>query len=150
MQSSDGPSQQGMIPIGDVNFDGGGDCAVRDARNDCDHGASYRVFLFDSKKGRFAENAAFSAVSQEWCGLFEVDPVRKELRTHRQLGCAPEEPCWHGYARWQVVEGVPVPVNRRTVQRVPGEREGEWVMVEREERFEDGLWMLMPRRLVEE
>jgi len=140
---------RGMIETGDFNFDGAPDFAVQNARNSCDGGPSYHVFLFDAKSGRFALNEAFTPLTEDWCGFFQVDPVRQELRTHGKLGCNPM-PCWHEYIRWKVVEGVPEQVNRRTVQRVPGEHEGEFDLVEREERLEGGSWMLMPRRIVEE
>lgn len=127
---------QGMIQTGDFNFDGALDFAVQDGNASCYGGPSYHVFLFDATSGRFAPSAAFTALAQEWCGFFSVDPKQQELHTSTKSGC-----CWHEFVRWKVVSGVPQQVYRLTVEHKLGLREGEVIVVETEERLVRGRWV---------
>lgn len=127
---------QGMLQIGDFDFDGALDLAVQDGRDSCYDGPSYHVFLFDRKRQRFTSNEAFTSLAREWCGFFDVDPVKQELRTSMKSGC-----CWHSFVRWKVVKGVPQRVYRLTVQYTAGPGDDEVTVVESEERFERGRWV---------
>lgn len=135
---------QGMLQIGDFDFDGSPDFAVQDGNDSCYRGPSYSVFLFDRKSGSFSPSADFTALAREWCGFFVVDAQKRELRTSTKSGC-----CWHLFVRWKVVKGVPEQVYRLTVEHTAGAVEGEWVAVETEERLERGRWIERVTRKVE-
>jgi len=127
---------QGMIQVGDFDFDGALDFAVQDGKASCYGGPSYHVFLFDASSGRFVPNEAFTALAQEWCGFFSVDAKKQELLTSTKSGC-----CWHEFARWKVVSGAPQQVYRLTLEHKAGAREGELTVVESEERLVRGRWI---------
>jgi len=135
---------QGMIQIGDFNFDGATDFAVQDGPNSCYGGPSYHVFLFDAANRRFSMSEAFTALAQEWCGFFAVDPKKQELSTSTKSGC-----CWHQSARWKVANGAPAQVYSLVVEHTPGPGEAEWTVVETEGSFVRGRWIERVRQRIE-
>ena len=93
--------EQSLIIYEDFNFDGIKDFALEDGQNSCYHGPSFQVFLAD--KNGFTEDAAFTQLAQENCGMFQVDEKTKNLSTMTKSGC-----CWHQFATYKVIENTPV------------------------------------------
>ena len=94
----------------DFNFDGLEDLAVCNGRMGGYGGPSYTVFLFDRRRGRFAENRALSRLTEGvYLGLFFPDPKRKRLAAFSKSGC-----CYHETERYSVVNNRPVLVEKVT------------------------------------
>lgn len=92
--------EQSVLIHQDFNFDGQKDFALMDGQNSCYHGPSYQVYL--STPAGFKPNAAFTRLSQEYCGMFQVDEKRKRLNTMTKSGC-----CWHQFTEFEVVQDKP-------------------------------------------
>lgn len=81
----------------DVNFDGIKDFAIQDGNNSCYGGQSYQIYL--GLNGRFVHSLDFSRLSQEYCGMFGVDPKEKTLDTMIKSGC-----CYHETSIFKIVK----------------------------------------------
>jgi hypothetical protein len=71
--------------------------------NSCYGGPSFDIYLYINKA--FVYNAAFSELSNQYCGMFQVDDKAKTLSTMTKDGC-----CWHQYSEYVVKNNKPVPV----------------------------------------
>ncbi len=91
---------QSLIIYDDFNFDGIKDFAIEDGQNSCYHGPSYKVYLVTAKGLQY--NSVFTALAQEYCGMFEVDHKEKKLRTSTKSGC-----CWHQFSEFIVENNEP-------------------------------------------
>ncbi len=73
--------------FGDFNFDGHEDIAICDGTNGGYITASYRVYLYSPKQGKFVFNSSFTALSQgPEMGFFDVDKRNKTLTTSTMMG----------------------------------------------------------------
>jgi hypothetical protein len=100
---------QGVINVGDFNFDGHEDFGVQNGNDGSYGGPSYSIFLFDPTSGQFVENEAMGALIQETLGFFQVDKVNKVLRTLAKDGC-----CYHESTTYRVVKNEPVAIAKHT------------------------------------
>lgn len=98
---------QGVVNVGDFNFDGYEDFGIQTGNEGSYGGPSYDVYLFDSKAGRFAYNDAMSELILETLGFFDVDPVHKRLHTFAKSGC-----CYHEATTYRVEHDTPIAVAR--------------------------------------
>lgn len=98
---------QGVLNVGDFNFDGHEDFGIQTGNEGSYGGPSYDVYLFDAKTGRFVFNDAMTGLILETLGFFEVDPVHQRIRTFAKSGC-----CYHEETTYRVEHDVPVAVAR--------------------------------------
>jgi hypothetical protein len=94
---------QSVLIYEDFNFDGVKDFAVMNGMNSCYGGPSFDIYLYINKV--FVYNDAFSELSNQYCGMFQVDAKTKTLSTMTKDGC-----CWHQYSEYAVKNNKPVPI----------------------------------------
>lgn len=99
---------QGVINVGDFNFDGQEDFGIQTGNEGSYGGPSYDVYLFNAQAQRFVRNSEMTALILETLGFFEVDAKTKRLRTFAKDGC-----CYHETTTYRVDHDVPVAVERR-------------------------------------
>lgn len=90
--------EQGPVILGDFNFDGHRDLAVRNGNKSGYHGPSYDIYLFNLTEKRFVLNQQFTKLATENLGMFFVDPEKKLLTTFTKDGC-----CWHQSSQYEVI-----------------------------------------------
>lgn len=98
---------QGVLNVGDFNFDGYEDFGIQTGNEGSYGGPSYDIYLFDSKTERFVYNDAMSELILETLGFFDVDAKRKLIHTFAKSGC-----CYHESTSYRVEHDVPVAVER--------------------------------------
>ena len=96
--------EQSQILYEDYNFDGVPDLALMDGQNSCYHSPSFQIYLSTSEG--FQLSPEFTALAQENCGMFAVDPKTKTINTMTKSGC-----CWHQMAEYKVENNRPYPIN---------------------------------------
>lgn len=121
---------QGVINVGDFNFDGSEDFAIQNGNQGSYGGPSYDVYLFDSTTQQFVYNDAMSGLIQETLGFFDVDPAKKVIRTMGKSGC-----CYHEFTTYRVEKNTPVPIHR-----VTEEAQDEHKVKVTEETLTNGKW----------
>lgn len=94
---------QNIILYQDFNFDGIKDIAVTDGQNNCDQASSFQVYLADDNG--FIHSPEFTKLTQDYCGLFEVDDGKETIKTMISKGC-----CWHEYSEFKVLENIPIAI----------------------------------------
>ena len=99
---------QGVINVGDFNFDGKEDFGIQTGNNGSYGGPSYDVYLFNAKAQRFVLNPSMTQLIVETLGFFEVDAAHKRLRTWAKSGC-----CYHERTVYAVDQDEPVAIERR-------------------------------------
>lgn len=99
---------QGVINVGDFNFDGQEDFGIQTGNEGSYGGPSYDVYLFNAQAQRFVHNSAMTELILETLGFFEVDAKNKRLRTWAKSGC-----CYHERTVYAVEHDEPVAVERR-------------------------------------
>ncbi|CAJ0800210.1 lysozyme inhibitor LprI family protein [Ralstonia holmesii] len=99
---------QGVINVGDFNFDGQEDFGIQTGNEGSYGGPSYDVYLFNAQTQRFVRNSEMTGLILETLGFFEVDAKNKRLRTWAKSGC-----CYHERTVYAVEHDVPVAVERR-------------------------------------
>lgn len=92
--------EQSSILFEDYNFDGLKDFAIMDGQNSCYHGPSFQIYLATDKGFKYSPD--FTALAQEYCGMFDVDNKNKIIRTMTKSGC-----CWHQYSEFKVANNIP-------------------------------------------
>ncbi len=95
--------EQSPIMYEDYNFDGKKDLALMDGHNSCYHGPSFQIYL--ATKTGFTRSHAFTRLSQEYCGMFDVDPKTKKIHTITKSTC-----CWHQYSDFIVRNNKPIAI----------------------------------------
>lgn len=80
--------EQSVLIYDDFNFDGKKDFAICDGQKSGYHSPSYNIYLAGASG--FFYSAAFSRLSHEYLGMFDVDAKEKKLYTMSKDGC-----CWH-------------------------------------------------------
>ena len=83
--------KQSFIVYQDFNFDSVKEFALLDGFKGCNSLPSYQVFLADS--GKFIPNPGLTELTQNYCGMFQVDNEKKIIRTMRK-----EENLWTEYS----------------------------------------------------
>ncbi|WP_343660269.1 lysozyme inhibitor LprI family protein [Ralstonia sp.] len=99
---------QGVINVGDFNFDGQEDFGIQTGNEGSYGGPSYDIYLFNAQAQRFVPNSEMTGLILETLGFFEVDAKNKRLRTWAKSGC-----CYHERTVYAVEHDVPVAVERR-------------------------------------
>jgi hypothetical protein len=92
--------EQSLIMYEDYNFDGIKDFAIEDGQNSCYHGPSFRIYL--ASKTGFKFSPDFTALAQEYCGMFQVDYKQKKISVMTKDGC-----CWHQFSEFIVENNKP-------------------------------------------
>ncbi|MFV0530949.1 MAG: XAC2610-related protein [Flavobacteriales bacterium] len=95
--------EQSQILYEDYNFDGIKDFAIMDGQNSCYHGPSFQIYLATDKG--FKQSPEFTELSQDYCGMFDIDHKTKTIRTMTKSGC-----CWHQYSEFKVKGSKPYPI----------------------------------------
>ncbi len=90
------------LEIGDFDFDGHPDFAVPHDDTGPYGSGTFKVFVFHPSNGTFQPSPGLSALTQEYIGMFEVDPSRKVLMASSKSGC-----CIHWESKFAVVNSVP-------------------------------------------
>lgn len=98
---------QGVINVGDFNFDGQEDFGIQTGNEGSYGGPSYDVYLFNARAQRFVRNSEMTSLILSTLGFFEVDAKNKRLRTFAKGGC-----CYHETTTYRVDHDVPVAVAR--------------------------------------
>jgi len=129
--------EQSTILVGDFNFDGEEDIAIRNGNRSSYNGPSFDVFLQSRAQGRFLYNAALTRLVQNTLGFFQTDTKRKRLKTAEKSGC-----CYHVATEYLLINDQPVPVVR-TIH--DGLVEGKYNYVY-DERWVNGRWQRIKSR----
>lgn len=108
---------QGIINVGDFNFDGREDFAVQNGNFGWYSGPSYDVYLKSRDGTGFRYNEAMSQLIMETLGFFRIDSERKRLFTMAKDGC-----CYHEFVEYQVVDDRPVPLSRAVQDSIHDQR----------------------------
>lgn len=98
---------QGVVNVGDFNFDGQEDFGIQTGNEGSYGGPSYDVYLFNTQTQRFVRNSEMTGLILSTLGFFEVDAKNKRLRTFAKSGC-----CYHETTTYRVDRDVPVAVER--------------------------------------
>ncbi len=120
---------QGVINVGDFNFDGQEDFAIQNGNHGSYSGPSYDVYLSIRDSERFEFNRDFSELIDSTLGFFQFDAERKRLVTFGKSGC-----CYHETTEYEVVGNKPVPISR-VIDQAKGDRS-----FTHEERWVNGKW----------
>jgi len=94
--------EQSQIFYEDYNFDGVKDFAIMDGQNSCYHGPSFQIYLATNKG--FEQSPEFTKLSQNYCGMFDIDYKTKTIYTMTKSGC-----CWHQNSEFKVKDNKPYP-----------------------------------------
>ncbi|MFT4094265.1 MAG: hypothetical protein QM640_11565 [Niabella sp.] len=92
---------QSVLIYEDFNFDKIPDLAIMNGNNSCYSGPSFDIYL--AQASRFVYSEGFSDLSNNYCGMFQVDADTKEIHTMSKGGC-----CYHEYSTFKVVNNKPV------------------------------------------
>ncbi|HEY5239848.1 MAG TPA: hypothetical protein VIJ22_00215 [Polyangiaceae bacterium] len=123
---------QGVLIVGDFDFDGRDDFAVQVGHDGPYGGPTFAVYLDTPAKGRFVEAAAFSELTRTTLGMFGVDAKHRHITTIAKSGC-----CWHEWITYAVVRRALVPVATHTESIGFGE---DNVLTTTDERLAGGRW----------
>ncbi len=91
---------QSVLLYEDYNFDGVKDFALMNGNNSCYGGPSFDIYLAENNSFEYSES--FSALSNDYCGMFQIDPETKTIHTMTKSGC-----CWHQFSEFKVVNNEP-------------------------------------------
>jgi hypothetical protein len=94
---------QSVLIYEDFNFDGIKDFAIMNGFQSCYGGPSFDIYLWIKDAFKFSDS--FSELSNNYCGMFQVNTNRKRITTMTKSGC-----CWHQYSEFIVKDNTPVPV----------------------------------------
>lgn len=103
---------QGVLNVGDFDFDGRDDFAVQVGHDGPYGGPTFVVYVDDPvEPGGFRENGELSELTRTTLGMFTVDAKHKHLSTLEKSGC-----CWHQATTYEVAHGHPIPIAMHTEQ----------------------------------
>ena len=94
---------QSVLLYEDYNFDGIKDFALMNGYESCYGGPSFDIYL--AVESGFEHSEAFSILSNEYCGMFDVDNETQTIHTMTKSGC-----CWHQFSEFKVIDNEPKPV----------------------------------------
>ncbi|KUZ63645.1 hypothetical protein WI36_29710 [Burkholderia ubonensis] len=129
---------QGVVNVGDFNFDGHDDFGVQTGNEGSYGGPSYDVYVFDPNSGKFILNDAMSELTRSSLGFFDVDTRNKRLRTLSKSGC-----CYHETTVYRVERNLPIAVERH----IEDGMRGDGRMAITDERLVNGKWQRKVRYL---
>ena len=132
---------QGLINVGDFNFDGHEDFAVQNGNNGAYAGPSYDVYLYVTTTNLFQFNKPLTALIEESLGFFDVDPSKKLLTTFSKDGC-----CYHTITTYTVVNNKAVPVSREIED---ASKSDKYAYVS-DQRMVNGKWQGASRRVLQD
>ena len=98
---------QGLINVGDFNFDGHEDFAVQTGNEGSYGDPSYSVYLYAPSEKRFRPNRSLSQLTVEGLGFFDVDTQKKHLVVFSKSGC-----CYHETTEYRVENDAAIPASR--------------------------------------
>lgn len=114
---------QGLIVYEDFNFDGIKDLAIADGNYSCNDSMAFAVFI--NQNGKFIHSKEFSALTTNYCGIFQADAISQRIYTSRKNGC-----CHYQFSEFGIENNLPKQL--KISERSPG-KEGyyiEWVTKE--------------------
>lgn len=133
--------EQGVVNVGDYNFDGMEDIALRNGNEGSYGGPSYSIYLSNRAKGQFVHNDAFSELASH-LGMFKIDTKAKTIETFDKSGC-----CWHITERYKVVGSKPVKIYEMVEDGTKiNEKTGENMREVTIKRLVNGKWRKTVRR----
>src|SRR5690554_2279203 len=94
---------QSVLLYEDYNFDGINDLALMNGYESCYGGPSFDIYL--AKSNTFEYSEAFSVLSNDYCGMFQIDSETKTIYTMTKSGC-----CWHQFSEFKVIDNEPKPI----------------------------------------
>lgn len=94
-------SDQSALIVGDFNFDGQDDLAIRNGNNSSYGGPSYDIYVYNKTRKAFVPSAELTDLATSALGMFSVDARRKRLITFNKGGC-----CLHQTTEYAVVPKV--------------------------------------------
>lgn len=108
---------QGVLNVGDFNFDGHEDFAVQTGHNGPYGGPTYAVFLFNPKTGRHESSPAFNRlIEEDSLGFPNFRPREKRIVAMTKSGC-----CDHTITTYAIRNNIPVAtVEEEWVERSDG------------------------------
>ena len=128
---------QGVINVGDFNFDGSEDFAVQNGNHGSYGQPSYDVYLYSAKAARFELNRPMTDLIEQTLGFFHVDPIHDHLVTMEKSGAV-----YHVTTTYTVIHDRPVPIARIVED---GRKDTRYVYVTHE-RLVNGKWQRIERR----
>ncbi|MBH5330030.1 VCBS repeat-containing protein [Eikenella sp. S3360] len=87
------------IRMGDYNFDGKLDLAIRNGNNGHYSSPSYDIYV-QTQSGRFVKSRELTELASDYLGMFQVDAARRTLTTAARDGC-----CFRVEETWQIIPG---------------------------------------------
>ncbi len=87
------------IQMGDYNFDGKPDLAIRNGNGGNYNSPSYDIYV-QTQSGRFLPSRELTRLASDYLGMFRADAARKTLTTAARDGC-----CFRVEETWQIVSG---------------------------------------------
>ena len=92
---------QSLIIYDDFNCDGHKDLAIKTGNMGCYGAPSYNIYL-GNKKGTFELNQEYTALAQQFCGIFKYDCDSKTIETYKNEGSV-----WTQFQTYEIVKGLP-------------------------------------------
>ncbi|OAM35617.1 hypothetical protein A7P98_06995 [Eikenella sp. NML080894] len=87
------------VQMGDYNFDGKLDLAIRNGNGGYYSSPSYDIYV-QTQSGRFVKSRELTELASDYMGMFRVDAARHTLTTAARDGC-----CFHAEETWQIIPG---------------------------------------------
>lgn len=87
------------VQMGDYNFDGKPDLAIRNGNGGSYGSPSYDIYV-QTQSGRFVKSRELTELASAYMGMFRIDPARRTLSTESRDGC-----CFHIEEVWQIIPG---------------------------------------------
>jgi hypothetical protein len=129
---------QGLINVGDFNFDGREDFAIQNGNGGSYGGPSYNVYLYSPSTDRFQLSQSMTDLIASTLGFFTVDATKKLLTTFSKDGC-----CFHATTTYAVVHDDPIPVSREIEDAT---KNAEYVLITTQ-RMVNGKWQGKSKRV---
>lgn len=129
---------QGLINVGDFNFDSHEDFAIQNGNDGAYGGPSYNVYLYSPSTDRFQLSQSMTDLIASTLGFFAVDTDKKLLTTLSKDGC-----CFHTTTTYTVVHDNPIPVSRETQDATKSDK---YVLVTTQ-RMVNGKWQGKSKRV---
>lgn len=105
---------QSVLIYEDFNFDGNKDLALMNGYQSCYGGPSFDIYL--ATTSGFEYSKSFSALGNEYCGMFTIDEEAQSIHTMVKSGC-----CWHQFSEFSVVDNEPKLIRTLTMDAFSGQ-----------------------------
>jgi uncharacterized protein YecT (DUF1311 family) len=129
---------QGLINVGDFNFDGYEDFAVQTGNDGSYGGPSYSVYLYVPSEEKFHPSAPLSKLTVEGLGFFDIDAKHKHLIVLSKSGC-----CYHERTQYSIKQNLPVPDSRDIED---GTKDPNYLLISHQ-RYVNGKWLGTTKRV---